>query len=175
MEKLKPLLLDALDLVVNFKEKQPIRSGTDEALIITAKLKYISGCINEALLQRGISGFRVKATHGNGYLPSLLWISIVPEKMPRSASMSDYDNVVIVIEKNGKGLVCGLVPKLYSERFKTVVLPRDKGAKDFLDFKASSPLTSYTDRFHNPLLVSRKDIKGEVVFNHLVDSLKLIV
>ena len=151
------------------KSKVAYSSSNGQGVNVVMTLERLADGLRKSLGLNKKTTFSVLVSKGQGNVPKIFWVSILPAGRGPSKAAS----VSICFGKNGEGIVAGLmVPKVgglhmlvQKERVKTEILVDVDGDKEG---------TKYNNCFINPKEWLVDNLDGAEIQTHLLSSIELL-
>lgn len=166
VDKLRSLL----DYCARGYDKVAVKAGSRTAVAMTAELLLTARSIAKELGIDENSDLKVTVSYGAGYFPKCLWIGIVPKGRAVSNSIS----VCVCLGPRGDGIVLGSMfpqPRLTGQ-YKTINRRSDPNVKINLNLRTAKK--KYENCFLNPIEMTREELNGTKIIEHLRDSISIL-
>ena len=146
--------------------KTAFTSSNGEGIYVIQFLEQLAFIITKKL-SKDLEGLEVKISKGQGKVPRIFWVSIIPNGQSPSESLS----LTTCFGRTGEGLVSGLmIPKLgvlHDQETK-------KRSGEIIDVDGDKEAVRYNNCFVNPLEILIEEFVEVIYLNHLALSISLL-
>lgn len=151
------------------KSQIPFRASAGEGVLVVQLLENLANQFSRQTKLKTLSNFQVTISKGQGNLPKIFWVAIVPTSRTVSTSVS----ATVCFGRRGEGLVAGLMlPRAGVLHTLTTVMR--SGSELNVDVDGEKAGTQYNDCFVNPKEWLVSNIRSEEIIEHLDTSIDLL-
>lgn len=154
-----------------YSESQaPYRTSEGHGVLVVQLLEDLSDHISKQTKLKTQTNLRITISKGQGNLPKVFWVGIVPTLRTVSTSIS----ATICFGRSGEGVVAGLMlPR--AGIFHALETVKRSGTSLSVDVDGDKIGTQYNDCFVNPKEWLVSNIRSEEIIDHLNQSMDWLV
>jgi len=169
--------MEFLDLILKLcklsgrynNSKIAYNSSNGPGLNVVMSLESLAGEIRQKILPKNNSKFTVEISKGQGKVPKIFWVSI----LPNGRGPSNAASVTICFGKSGEGIVAGLmVPK--AGGLHDLVVKNRELEKIQVNINGENESSKYNNCFVNPKEWTNETMCLKEIQKHLKISLNLL-